>query len=461
MTGTIRALSDSDRADIIAARVENLPASRWHTQVRLLLGTAIFFDSWDIVLIGYVMPTLVGQWHLTPAQVGSIISSGFLGQFFGAVGFGWLGERYGRAGTLKWTLLLLSVGGVAGGFSTTVTWLLWSRFIQGLGIGGELPLGATYVNEVAKAKSRGAFVMLFQLVAPISTGLTSLIAVWVVRHLGWQWMFFIGSVPVLLTIPMRWIVPESPRWLARQGRLSEAETVMDSLETRVAASSRRSIPALPAVIPHEAVEKSDWRGLFSGRYLGRTLVVWAIWSTSLTVGYGLATWLPTIFRTIYKLPIEDALLFGSLGNLMHMLATIGGICVVDRWGRRPVLIWTFVMSAAPLIALWVLSGSASPVTVMVLAGIGGAMMSVPQVAMWLYAPEVYPTRMRAIGTGVGSSIGRLGNVLIPIAVGYLLPATGVNGVFALFSMLAVFGTVVVIFFALEMKGVVLEEAGAA
>jgi MFS transporter, putative metabolite:H+ symporter len=461
MTGTIAAHSDQERADIIAARVENLPSSRWHTQVRLLLGTAIFFDSWDIVLIGYVMPTLVGQWHLTPAQVGWIISSGFLGQFFGAVTFGFLGERFGRTGTLKWTLLLLSIGGIAGGFSTSVAWLMCSRFIQGLGIGGELPLGATYVNEVAKAKSRGVFVMLFQLIAPISTGLTSLIAVWVVGHLGWQWMFFIGSVPVLLTIPMRWIVPESPRWLARQGRLAEADAVMSSLEARVAASSRQPIPPLPAVIPHEVTEKSDWRGLFRRRYLGRTLVVWAIWSTSLTVGYGLATWLPTIFRTIYKLPIKDALLFGSAGNLLHMVATIGGIAVVDRWGRRPVFIGSFAMSSAALIALWALSGSASPAAVMVLAGIGGSMMAVPQVVMWVYAPEVYPTRMRALGTGFGSSVGRLGNALIPLAIGYLLPLTGVNGVFALFSGLAIFGTVIVVFFALERKGMVLEESGAA
>jgi putative MFS transporter len=126
-----------------------------------------------------------------------------------------------------------------------------------------------------------------------------------------------------------------------------------------------------------------------------------------------------------------------------------------------VFIWSFVMSAAPLIALWALSGSASPIMVMVLAGIGGSMMSVPQVAMWLYAPEVYPTRMRALGTGFGSSIGRLGTTLIPLAIGYLLPLTGVNGVFALFSVLAVFGTVVVVFFALEQRGMVLEDAGAA
>lgn len=391
------------------------------------------------------MPTLVGLWHLTPAQVGTIISSGFLGQFFGAIGFGFLGERYGRAGTLKWTLLLLSAGGIVGGFSTNITMLMVGRFIQGLGIGGELPLGATYVNEVAKAKSRGVFVMLFQLIAPISVGVTSLIAVWVVGHWGWQWMFFIGSVPVL----------------ARQGRLAEAETVMSALEARVAASSKKPIPPLPAVIPHEVTERSDWRGLFRKGYLGRTLVVWAMWSTSLTVGYGLAIWLPTIFRTIYHLPIEDALLFGSAGYLMHMVATIGGIAVVDRWGRRPVFIWSFIMSAAPLIALWALSGSAPPVMVMVLAGIGGSMMLVPQVAMWLYAPQVYPTRMRALGTGFGSSIGRLGNALIPLAIGYLLPLSGVNGVFALFSGLAIFGTVVVICFALERKGMVLEDFGAA
>ena len=123
-------------------------------------------------------------------------------------------------------------------------------------------------------------------------------------------------------------------------------------------------------------------------------------------------------------------------------------------------IWSFVLSSAPLIALWCLSGTLSPIMVMVLAAIGGSMMSVPQVAMWLYAPEVYPTRMRALGTGFGSSVGRLSNALIPLVIGYLLPLTGVNGVFAVFSALAVFGTVIVILFALERKGMTLEDAGA-
>lgn len=112
----------------------SLPPTRWHLKIRAIIGTATFFDGFDAVAIAFVLPTLIGLWHLGPSETGFLLSSGFFGQLIGASSFGWLAERYGRIRVLNWTILILSMFGLACAFA----WSYWSlagfRFLQGLGL---------------------------------------------------------------------------------------------------------------------------------------------------------------------------------------------------------------------------------------------------------------------------------------------------------------------------------------
>src|SRR5437868_14808448 len=108
--------------------------------------------------------------------------------------------------------------------------LLWFRTLQGVGLGGEVPVAAVYISELTRAKNRGRFVLLYELVFPIGLVAVSLTSLWVVPHLGWQWMFYIGALPAILALVLRAVLPESPRWLAVRGRNAEADVALSMIE---------------------------------------------------------------------------------------------------------------------------------------------------------------------------------------------------------------------------------------
>jgi MFS transporter, putative metabolite:H+ symporter len=150
-------ISSSGDMRHIVARLERLPYSSWHRNMRLIICTAWFFDSFDSLTIASVLPPLIREWHLNPQLIGSLIGVGFAGQLLGAIAFGWIGERWGRRNSMIVTLLIFTLGALACAFATSYDQMWWFRFIQGIGLGGEVPLMATYLNEFAKAKGRGRF----------------------------------------------------------------------------------------------------------------------------------------------------------------------------------------------------------------------------------------------------------------------------------------------------------------
>ena len=201
-------------AEEIAARVDRLPVSRWHVKARIIIGVATFFDAFDALAIASVLPVLVPMWKLTPPQIGLLISAGFLGQLLGAVFFGWIAERYGRMTGMAWSILIFAIMSLVCAGAWSYDFLLIFRLIQGFGLGGEVPIAATYISELAKPSVRGRFVMLYELIFPVGIVAASVAGVWVVPHLGWQFMFVFGAAPAVLVLFLRRALPESARWLA-------------------------------------------------------------------------------------------------------------------------------------------------------------------------------------------------------------------------------------------------------
>src|SRR5690348_5500358 len=206
----------------IIARVERLPVSPWHVKTRVIVGVATFFDAFDALAIASVLPAIVTIWKLTPQQIGFLISIGFLGQLAGALFFGWVAEKYGRLIGMIWSIGIFAIMSLACAFAWSYDSLLVFRLIQGVGLGGEVPIAAVYISELARADVRGRFVMLFEVIFPIGIVAASLLGLWIVPTLGWHYMFLIGAIPAVLVLFLRRVLPESPRWLACVGRLQEA-----------------------------------------------------------------------------------------------------------------------------------------------------------------------------------------------------------------------------------------------
>src|SRR5262249_25736601 len=196
--------------EMIVARIERLPVGWWQIRARLVVGTATFFDGFDVLAIATVIPILIQQWHLSPANVGPIISAAFIGQFVGAFLFGWIAEKIGRMPALTASILVFSIMSAICAFAWDAPSLAAFRFLQGIGLGGEVPIAASYINEISRAHHRGRFFILYELTFSVGLAMTGVIAAFIVPWLGWRAMFAVGAIPALLALVLRRALPESP-----------------------------------------------------------------------------------------------------------------------------------------------------------------------------------------------------------------------------------------------------------
>jgi putative MFS transporter len=438
----------------VVARLERLPYCSWHRNMRLIICTAWFFDAFDSVAIAYVLPPLIGEWHLTQPQIGTLIGIGFAGQLFGALGFGWIAERWGRRNSMLVTLLIFTLGSLACAFASRHEILFSLRFIQGIGLGGEVPLMAAYVNEFAKAKGRGRFSLSIQVLFSIALAVVGVIGVYVVPNWGWQWMFVIGAVPALIAIPLRTLLPESPRWLASQGRFEEGNRALQGIEAIAAREGKQSLPVLES-LPVIADVKPRIADLFKGIYLRRTISVWFIWIGAYFVSYGLNAWAPSVYRTVYHLSVQQSNAFGLVTSVVGLCSAALTIYMIEAIGRRPLLIISLTGCCIPLLSFAFLP-QLTAVGTLVVTTTAFFFLAFSLLSLATYTAEIYPTHLRALGGGVASAWQRGASMVGTTVVGFIIPYWGINAVFVMFGLFALMGAVVAVFFAIETRGQILE-----
>ena len=437
------------------ARIERLPTSWWQVKARIIVGTATFFDAFDALAIASVLPVVAPLWKLTQPQTGFLISAGFLGQLVGALLFGWLAEHHGRMTAMIWSIALFSMMSLVCAFAFDYWSLLVLRAIQGIGLGGEVPVAAVFISELAKAKGRGRFVLLYELVFPIGLVAASLVGLWVVPRLGWQYMFAIGALPGLIALLLRRLLPESPRWLAVRGRHSEAEAAMAYIESETLKATGEPLPPVKPVV--STLEKpASLADLFGPLYMRRTLVVCVMWFCAYCVNYGLAIWLPTVYRTVFKLPLEQSLKYGLITQAVGLLGTLICALVIDHVGRRLWFAWSFAAAAVALAALAVYQAPTAE-QVLTCMTIAYFFISSVNIGVYLYTPELYPTRVRALAVGAATAWLRFASIIGPTVVGTMI-ASGLPAVFLTFAAVAGIAAAITGLFAVETKGHVLEEA---
>ena len=439
------AFSGASDASSLLARLESIPFSRWHLRARLIVGSATFFDAFDALSLAFVLPVLVRLWTITPAEIGWLIAIGYLGQFVGALVFGALAERYGRIRSVAGATALMSLMSitcaVAGNFGT----LLTLRLIQGIGVGGEMPVAATYINELSKARGRGRFFLLYELIFPIGLMTTGQIGAVLVPTLGWQVMFLIGGIPGLVVTVLLLRLPESPRWLISKGRIAYADAVIREIEEAtpgfgIRDSGCESGPATGSRLP--AAESQAIRAraaeLYAGPYRARTLIVWILWAAAYFITNGLNNWMPTLYSSVYHLSLAAALRAGTFNNIAQVAILIVCAFAIDSVGRRRWTLLGFIAGGA-LLAMLGTFAAHSVTAVIALVTLSYGIVGSVNAVLYLYTPEIYPTRMRALGTGVATCWLRLASAAGPVFVGYLVAARGTAAVFLMFAAAGVIG----------------------
>jgi MFS transporter, putative metabolite:H+ symporter len=438
-------LAPEDAAAALITRMEQMPTSRWFIRARVVMGSATFFDAFNALSIAFVLPILVPLWHITAPEVGIMIGASYVGQVVGALAFSWAAERYGRipcaaAATAIYALMSLACAG-AWSFSA----LLICRFIQGIGVGGEMPVAATYISELSRARGRGRFFLLYEMIFPIGLMVTGQVGALVVPLLGWQIMFLIGGIPGLVIALMLLRLPESPRWLIGKGRLAEAEAVVMRLEAasgRPGTVTRETLPAvtLPAQVPVALRSRGKWSELLSPAYRGRTLIVWVLWASAYLIANSLNNWMPTLYTTVYHLGLPQALRAASMTNVAQVLLVLLCAMVIDRTGRKYWMMGAFGLGAV-MLGVLAFGGTQDVSWVIVFSTLSYGLIGSIAAVLYLYTPEIYPTRMRAIGTGVATSWLRIASAIGPTLIGFMLARGGVDSVFLMFAVVAVVGLV--------------------
>src|ERR1700726_3243697 len=228
---------ESDAAALIA-RMEQVPFSRWHMKARLIMGSATFFDAFNALSLAFALPTLIRLWHISPRQSGLLISASYVGQLAGALVFSALAEKIGRIRGTTAAIAIMSIMSFGCALAGNFPALLACRLIQGIGVGGEMPVAATYINELSRAHGRGRFFLLYELIFPLGLMATGQLGAWFVPTFGWQSIFLFGGIPGLIIAVLVARLPESPRWLISKGRLQEAKKIVEQME----ASTPRRIP---------------------------------------------------------------------------------------------------------------------------------------------------------------------------------------------------------------------------
>jgi len=234
-------------------------------------------------------------------------------------------------------------------------------------------------------------------------------------------------------------LPESPRWLLSKGRVYEAEAIIKNLE---ASTKHRLSPepispeALPAM--RAVVRPGAWTEILSRFYRGRTLIAWTLWASAFFIANGLNNWMPTLYTSVYHLGLKESLRAAAMTNVAQVVVLLACAFSIDRVGRRVWTVASFVVGGI-LLAVLGLIAAGSVLSVMILGTWSYGVIGSANAVLYLYTPEIYPTRIRAIATGLATSWLRLGSAVAPALVGVMVGATGINSVFWMFAGVSLIG----------------------
>ena len=439
---------------MILERLEALPVGRFQYKLLLVTGLGWLFDSMDTGLISFMLPILAKEWSLTPAQVGWIGSIGLVGMALGAIFAGTLADRIGRKKVFIITVLLYSLSSGMCALAWSYESLLVFRFLVGFGLGGELPVAAALMSEYAPARLRGRFIVLLESFWGVGWLVAACISYLVIPAFGWKIAFVIGALPALYVFIIRLHMPESIRYLISQGRIEEAKNIIRMLEAKLKVESRPFAAELNETEREQPNNQAGFPLLWTKPYRLRTLMLWLTWFGIVFSYYGIFMWLPAIVYT-QGFAVVKTFEYVLIMTLAQLPGYYAAAWLVEIIGRKYTLSLFLLLSGVCSFFF----GNA--VGVIALLGWGSA-MSFFNLGAWgviyTYTPEMYPTAIRALGSGWAAGFGRIGGMLAPMLVGIMLEQKlGIDIIFLIFASVFVLISAVVISLGEESKQKTLEE----
>jgi len=390
-----------------------------HKTLGILITLITLFDGYDTFNPAYVIQYVRQPWGLLPSQAGFLVSSGLIGFLFGAMGHGMIADRYGRRKTLLaglWIVNVLTL--LTAIFATSFASFCTLRFLTGLGLGVLLPLGTTFINELAPPRVSNAF-SLWGVTFGWSLGgvFAGLIGVFLTPTYGWQILYFVGALSIPLTLLVHAVLPESPKFLAARGRFDELRKLMTRLRPE-----RSAIYANATFRTSDRTTKNTIAALLAPRYRRVSLTIWVTAFLTLFAIFGLVGWIPTVM-------IQRGESFASgfsYGALMQATSFVGGLTLAMLADRG------FAPTPRLLGVWWIIGGIAVGTLVFVnshafnfvVVAVAGFCVIGAQHVLNNFTANSYETGFRASGVGMELGVGRVGGILGPFVIGFLQQVTG-------------------------------------
>ena len=437
------------------------------------LGGLLFGYDW--VVISGAKPFFVPHFHLVNANtIGWAMSCAMLGALAGALMTGWLTDKFGRKKLLVVAGLLFAISSILTGWAPSFVWFAFWRIIGGVAIGMASNLSPLYIAEVSPAHLRGRLVALNQLTIvigilladivnwfiaqPIAANATSSIiaASWDGR-IGWRWMFTVIAIPSLIFLIGALVIPESPRWLAKQGRLAQARTIL----ARIGGESHADyeISAIQATLLGEQIGRVKLSDLLSPGVLkiigiGVLLAVFQQWC-GINVIFSYAQ---DIFHAA-GYHVNGVLFDIVITGAVNLIFTIVAMGLVDRLGRRPLML----IGAGGLVVPHTLLGFAYYkhiegllIVILVMAAIACYAMTLAPIT-WVLISEIFPNRIRGTAISIAVSALWIADFVLTQTFPSLKASIGTAGAFWLYAIICAAGFVFVLTAVPETKGKSLEE----
>ena len=427
---------------------------------------AAIFAAVGGLLFGYDTAAISGavifikqQFGLSTFPQELVVSMVLVGAAIAALSGGKLSDRIGRRLTLIVTSIVFIAGALICAAAESFTMLLIGRFIVGLGIGLACTTVPVYISEVSPPKARGWQVSLFQLAITVGILAAYLVDYAFAASEGWRWMLGLAAVPGVILGAAMIFMPESPRWLAKNGSPDRARSVLSKI--RGTSNVNAELQEIQSTLAQET-GRGSWSDLFAPNV-----------RPALIVGIGLAVfqqitgintviyYAPTILQSAGISSASGAILNTAGIGLVNVLMTIVSMWLIDRVGRRPLLL---IGTAGMVVALGLLGlafarpggalGGVAVITLM--AYVASFAISLGPI-FWLLIAEIYPLNIRGLAEGTASAANWIANLLVSLTFLTLVESLGASRTFWLYGVLAIFSWIFSYVLVPETKGRTLEE----
>lgn len=435
----------------ISGRLERLPMTGYQRRLFLIVATAWLADQVDVALLVFLIGELKNYFNLSPVQIGYLAAMTFLGQLVGNLLIGTFSDLFGRRIAFQTTMIVWGIASFLAAGAWSVASLMVFRFLIGVGVGGEAPVAQAILSEILPASVRAKYIAFMEGFWAIGFVISGTIAYFILPVASWRWVFFAVGMLSLIVFWVRRSLLESPRWLADHGNFAKADAIMSQIESGVAAASGVKLAAPKPYLAETTFKTHNpFAVLFSQFYLRTNVMTFSMWFFALLGFFGLTSWLAIILGQ-HGLSVVKSIGFITLITLGGIPGFYVAAILLESLGRKLTTALFLLLSA---LMAYVYGHSAHAVTLF----ISGFIMQFFMFGMWsclyAYTPELYPTRARSLGVGMASAFGRIGAIIGPVIVGYII---GTVGVFTLGAASFAAAALIVLFMGIETRGRTVEE----